>query len=325
MTVIVTREATISEIRRDGGTQIRIALDEYTVADYAAAVLAKEKLPPVRVFNDGTDFWLVDGFHRVEAALRAGKKRIYAEVRPGTRADAILAACAANATHGLRRSNADKRRATQTALLHPDCRDWSDRKVAKHVGVDHGTVATVRGELSSVPSEQSSPITLCKVAISPPEPAKDSTSGQPTSDSSPENPTAEGKEGAGGNSSAATQVAPPVPDEPSIDEPIPYVVVEPRDRLVNVERMLRDAQAEIAPLLIRGEALAVQVALNEALVVVRRALQPMAMAPAQERAGWPEPPHGVRPRRLQIQDDMGRDLVLERDEDGAAQADTDGL
>jgi hypothetical protein len=47
---------------------------------------------------------------------------------------------------------------------------------------------------------------------------------------------------------------------------------EPRDRLVNVERLLRDAQAEIAPLLAKGEAMALQGALNDALRVVRSAL-----------------------------------------------------
>jgi hypothetical protein len=78
-------------------------------------------------------------------------------------------------------------------------------------------------------------------------------------------------EGAGvtGAAQAAAMHPAPAPDEP-------------RDRLVNVERLLRDAQAEIAPLLARGEAMSVQAALDAALWVVRKALGD-GVAATQER------------------------------------------
>lgn len=150
----------IASIRRDGGTQIRAGLDESTVADYVEQYRAQQKggesrsMPDVEVFHDGTDHWLVDGFHRVEAALRAGQKRIAAAIKPGTQSAAILAACAANQTHGLRRSNADKRRAIETALRHPESSEWSARRIAKHTGVHHETVEAVRDELRAATTEQ---------------------------------------------------------------------------------------------------------------------------------------------------------------------------
>jgi len=141
----------ISSIRRDGGTQIRAALDEATVQAYAAAIAAKHELPPSTVFYDGTANWLADGFHRVEAELRNGSKRIRVEVRKGTRRDAILFACGANATHGLPRSNADKRRAVETllALAASEGSKWSDREVARLARVSHPYVAEVRENIRS--------------------------------------------------------------------------------------------------------------------------------------------------------------------------------
>ena len=46
-----------------------------------------EELPPVRVRFDGTDYFLEDGFRRVEAAKRVGVGEIEAEVLSGTLAD----------------------------------------------------------------------------------------------------------------------------------------------------------------------------------------------------------------------------------------------
>ena len=44
------------------------------------------KIDPVLVYYDGEHYLLKDGFQRVEAALRLGRKTILAEVIPGTRA-----------------------------------------------------------------------------------------------------------------------------------------------------------------------------------------------------------------------------------------------
>ena len=51
--------------------------------------------PPVLLFFDSTDYWLADGYHRVEAALSIGLNEIAAEVMLGTQRDAVLYSCGA--------------------------------------------------------------------------------------------------------------------------------------------------------------------------------------------------------------------------------------
>ena len=76
-------------------------------------------LVPVVVFHDGVDHWLADGFHRYHASRRIEALESVAEVRTGTRRDAVLYSVGANASHGQRRTNADKRRAVMTLLGFP--------------------------------------------------------------------------------------------------------------------------------------------------------------------------------------------------------------
>jgi hypothetical protein len=67
--------------------------------------------PPVIVFHrPNEDYYLADGWHRIEAARRSGRASIMAEVREGGLRDAILYSSGANTDHGLRRTSADKRR-----------------------------------------------------------------------------------------------------------------------------------------------------------------------------------------------------------------------
>lgn len=131
-------------IRRDGGTQSRVLLNDEVVGDYAEAMREGVAFPPVVIFFDGTDYWLADGFHRVEAASVAELGEVEADVRQGTRRDAVLFACGANAVHGLRRTNADKRRAVETLLRDEEWAAWSNVKIAKACGVATNTVKNYR-------------------------------------------------------------------------------------------------------------------------------------------------------------------------------------
>src|SRR4051812_22641759 len=99
----------IGEIRIDGGTQSRSAIDEPTVAHYAERIAAGDSFPPIVLFDDGVAKWLGDGFHRYHGHVRSGRKTIDADVRKGTKRDAILYAVSANADHGLPRTAGDKR------------------------------------------------------------------------------------------------------------------------------------------------------------------------------------------------------------------------
>ena len=74
-----------------------------------------DRFPSVTVFTDGAEYYLADGFHRVEALRRIGKKSVSAELMDGDYKAALLYALKANSTHGLRRTNADKRHALEMA------------------------------------------------------------------------------------------------------------------------------------------------------------------------------------------------------------------
>ena len=143
-------EIPLDEIVASADTQMRVVgIDPGTVASYADDLRAGAVFPPIKVYHDGAKYHLADGFHRVEAARQIGREVVLAEVLQGTCRDAILAACAANATHGLRRTNEDKRRAITAMLKDPEWARWSDRAIAKACAVDHKSVAKVRRELTA--------------------------------------------------------------------------------------------------------------------------------------------------------------------------------
>jgi ParB-like chromosome segregation protein Spo0J len=144
----------IDQIRTDGGTQSRAAINQATVAEYAEAMSDPDTVfPPVIVYHDGTDYWLADGFHRLAAWRSLERTEIPADVRQGDRRRAILHSLAANANHGLRRTNEDKRRAVLTLLEDEEWARWSNREIAKRCAVSHEFVNGLRSSLATVASE----------------------------------------------------------------------------------------------------------------------------------------------------------------------------
>ena len=104
-------------LHTDGGTQIRVEINQDVVAEYAQAMINGDQFPPVDVFVDAHAVpHVADGQHRVLAALQAGKLTIPANVHEGGLREAILFACGANVNHGLRRTNEDKRKAVGLLL-----------------------------------------------------------------------------------------------------------------------------------------------------------------------------------------------------------------
>lgn len=144
----------LRSIRIDGGTQSRAELNNTTVEEYTEAMLEGDTFPPIVVFFDGASYWLADGFHRYFGADHAGLDEVDAEVRQGTQQDAQLFSFGVNASHGLRRTNADKRKAVTGALQHQVSGQWSDRQIAKHCGVGHQLVGHVRRSLCSEHSDE---------------------------------------------------------------------------------------------------------------------------------------------------------------------------
>ncbi len=134
----------IGSIRLDGNTQPRFAMDWVTVSEYAERMVAGDPFPPIVVFFDGVFHWLADGFHRVKAAEQIGAAQIDADIQPGTLEDAQWYSFGANKSHGLRRSNEDKRQAVERALAHPKAASMTDVAIAQHCGVSSHTIGNYR-------------------------------------------------------------------------------------------------------------------------------------------------------------------------------------
>ena len=62
-------------------------LVEETVQTYVDQLRRGERLNPLRVRFDGTNYFLEDGFHRLEAARRMKCKTVEVEIFPGTLAE----------------------------------------------------------------------------------------------------------------------------------------------------------------------------------------------------------------------------------------------
>lgn len=142
-----TQAISLDLIRTDGGTQMRFALDDEVCTDYRDKWLAGIEFDPVEVFHDGSAYWLADGFHRFFGARQAERSSIPCRIHQGTNREAILFAAGANAGHGLRRTNIDKRMAVTALLKDEEWVQWSDKKIADQAAVSDMLVRDVRKQL----------------------------------------------------------------------------------------------------------------------------------------------------------------------------------
>lgn len=149
------KKLNLNAIRIDGGTQPRERINMEAVGDYAEAVKVGIEFPPIVVFHDGAEYWLADGFHRWHAHKQADKASILADVRTGTLLDAKLHAVGANGEHGLRRSNADKRRAVEMVLAEDAWATWPEAKIAAACCVSRTLVRTILEERHLVEKQDS--------------------------------------------------------------------------------------------------------------------------------------------------------------------------
>ena len=149
-------ELNLDQIRIDGGTQIREAIDDALVAEYAACMKAQDAFPPVIVLFDGAANWLADGFHRYHAAKKAGLKNLRADVRNGTKENALWVALGANRANGARLTHADIKKACMVALSKFDSR--SDRDLATQIGCSHGTVSNHRKAMETAGKTDPTPM-----------------------------------------------------------------------------------------------------------------------------------------------------------------------
>jgi ParB-like chromosome segregation protein Spo0J len=107
------------------------------------------QLPPILVHR--ASMRVLDGAHRVQAAVLKGQKTVDVIFFDGTDDEAFVAAIKANIAHGLPLTLADRQAAAQRLLTsHPQ---RSDRWVAAVVGLAAGTVGAIRTRMG--PSEGS--------------------------------------------------------------------------------------------------------------------------------------------------------------------------
>lgn len=159
---VMVDQIAVADIVLDSDVQPRENISAPVIGEYAEAMRAGAEFPNIIVYRDpesGINI-AADGWHRVMAAKEADKATINAEVRPGTKRDAVLYSVSANGTHGLRRTAEDKRRAVVRLLDDAEWGQWSDNAIAEQVGVSQPFVSGLRkkreGEGVSQPTQRQS-------------------------------------------------------------------------------------------------------------------------------------------------------------------------
>jgi len=115
-------------------------LDGINEAHAALLAEAESELPPILV--DRNTMRIIDGMHRMRAAQLNNQTTIKVRLIETDDESAFLAAVAENIRHGLPLTMADRRAAAKRILEKSP--EWSDRAVARAVGLSGKTVAAVR-------------------------------------------------------------------------------------------------------------------------------------------------------------------------------------
>ena len=149
------KKLNLDVIRIDGDTQPREELDQEMVAEYAELMRDGVKFPPVKVFFDGSNYWLVDGFHRYFATKSNGFVSLEADVSEGTQREAQLQSMTANSKqHGKPATAKDKRRSVFRMIKDKEWGGWSNLKIAEWIGVSAMTVGRLRVSLGEEKKEE---------------------------------------------------------------------------------------------------------------------------------------------------------------------------
>lgn len=231
----------IRRIRIESGLQHRARKNAEAIEEYRDAYIEGVKLPPVELIFDGTDYWLWDGFHRLDSATAAGRKGIEVNIRRGTRREAFWLSVGANQGHGLRRTNDDKRNAVKAVLQDQEGSALSNREIAERCGVSHALVNILRGGPSS--ASVSTDIVEGVSTSSASTTAKDGAKPSAKSEESKTAPT--GGMSENGQSGPVTTTKPGVKTLGSVEVVIAErdAAIEQRDRLAELAKEL---QAELA-------------------------------------------------------------------------------
>lgn len=144
-----------SEIALDPEMQARVAIDEAVVKEYTelwkqGVDLAARDPMLVAWLTDRQEYVGLDMWHRHLAWVEAfdDTPREYT-VEHMTHREAILRSLGVNPGHGLRRSNADKRKAVETMLRDSEWVTWSNIEIAKACAVSDVFVGKIRAAIGA--------------------------------------------------------------------------------------------------------------------------------------------------------------------------------
>jgi hypothetical protein len=144
----VKQELAISTIRLDGGTHHRAGINYGVIREYAYHMLAGALFPPIKVFFDGGEYWLADGFLRVGATTQIGKSVIETFISQGSCRDAIFYATSNKEGTGLPHNHGDDVQCVRMILNDNDWAQMGDKEIANHCGTSEDLVRILRKNIS---------------------------------------------------------------------------------------------------------------------------------------------------------------------------------
>jgi len=142
----------LTEITIDSSLQVRESLNQEVINEYSEAIKEGAKFPAIKVFRVGSRYVLVDGFHRYFGHKKAGFADIEVEIIDGTMREATLYAIGSNPDHGLRLTNADKRKKIMMLLDDVEWAEMSNAEMARAAKVSAMTVSRIREQLGLKPA-----------------------------------------------------------------------------------------------------------------------------------------------------------------------------
>jgi len=137
----------ISQINVHSDLQSRKSINPEVVKQYAEAIQTGCVMPPIHVFKINDLFYVVDGFHRLEAHKHNKLETIKVQSVEGDMESAAAHSIVSNTTHGLQRTLEDKRKAIYMALSNEHLMNLSTRELSQKLGVSHQMIDRARNEL----------------------------------------------------------------------------------------------------------------------------------------------------------------------------------
>jgi hypothetical protein len=152
------KEIALADIRLDAGTQQRAQIDEVAFHQFAIRMKKGDVFPLMDVVFDGSNYWLVDGFHRYHAYSKNGTKIVEVEVSQGTKREAIYMSLTVNQKHGIRMKSEDVHKMLMKTVFPDD--EWSkysDEAIGEMIGYSRSYVQKKRLEYEKFTESQTKP------------------------------------------------------------------------------------------------------------------------------------------------------------------------